>query len=77
MERAAAAALLDGEGGPWRIRSGALIYRDAPLEKQGALGSLIKRIIGNPVTHTYRAVLESKRTRKRIEGIFEVTNFTK
>ena len=39
--------MLDGEGGPWRIRSGALIYRDAPLEERRTRAVALRR--GLPV----------------------------
>lgn len=65
--------MLDGEGGPWRITSGKLIQRDAPIEERGALGSFLGAVVGNPVTYTYRAVLEGKQDRAALDGILEVT----
>ncbi len=66
--------LLAGEKGPFRIISKELIQRDAPVEEQGMLGKIVGQIIGNPVTYTYRAVLEEKKTRRRLAGIFEITD---
>jgi hypothetical protein len=65
--------MLDGQGGPWRITSGKLIHRDAPIEERGVLGSMLGAVVGNPVTYTYRAVLEGKQDRSAISGIFEIT----
>jgi hypothetical protein len=65
--------MLDGDGGPWRITSGKLIQRDAPIEERGALGSILGAVVGNPVTYTYRAVLEGRQDRGQVSGILEVT----
>ena len=65
--------LFEGAGGPWRITSTQLLERHAPVEEQGMLGAVVRKLIGNPVTYTYRAVLEDKATRSKIPGIFEVT----
>lgn len=64
--------MLDGEGGPWRITSKELLYRDAPLEEHGWLGAVIGAIVGNPVTYTYRAVLEGKVEPRPITGLLDV-----
>lgn len=65
--------MLDGPGGPWRITSHKLVQRDAPLEEGGAATGLIGKLIGNPVTYTYRAVLESKLRPEKLQGLLEVT----
>lgn len=65
--------MIDGEGGPWRISSQKLLERDAPIEERGALGSILGAVVGNPVTYTYRAVLEGKQDRASMQGILEVT----
>lgn len=64
-------ALIDGEGGPWRVTSKALLFRHAPLENRGVLGALVGAAVGNPVTYTYRAVLETKGG-KAINGLLEM-----
>ncbi|MBK8011874.1 MAG: hypothetical protein IPK13_11030 [Deltaproteobacteria bacterium] len=64
-------ALIDGEGGPWRVTSKTLLFRHAPLENRGVLGSLVGVAVGNPVTYTYRAVLETKRG-KPVTGLLEM-----
>ncbi len=66
-------ALLDGEGGPWKLETSALLDRHAPIEEQGAVGALLGRALGNPVTYTYRGVLEEKGSSARVPGIFEVS----
>lgn len=66
-------AMVDGKGGPWRIRSKELLFRNAPLENKGMLGSMLGAMVGNPVTYTFRGVLESKKTRQKIPGLFEVS----
>ncbi len=62
-----------GEGGEWRITSGPLIRRNAPLESNGVLGSMAKAIIGNPVTYELRATLEERGSTAKVPGILEVT----
>lgn len=53
------------------LRSGRLLYRDAPVEDLGVLGRLVMPFTGNPVTYVYRA-----RAREGagapVEGILEV-----
>lgn len=56
----------------WRITSHALLFRHAPVEEHGVLGSLVGRVVGNPVTYTHRATLEI-RGKGKVEGILEVT----
>lgn len=66
-------ARFKGEGGEWRITTTEVLHRDAPIESQGMLGSVIKQVVGNPVTYTYRGYLEERGSGARIEGIVEVT----
>lgn len=67
-------ARMKGEGGEWRITTTRLLQRSAPVEERGvALGSIIGAIVGNPVTYTYRGVLEERGTGAKIPGIIEVT----
>ena len=65
--------LMDTEGGPWRITSGTLLRRHAPIEEEGLLGRMVSSVIGNPVTYVYRAVLEAKGSSEKHEGILEVS----
>jgi hypothetical protein len=37
------------------LRSGRLLYRDAPIEEMGVLGKLVGPFTGSPVTYVYRA----------------------
>ncbi len=46
---------IEGGAAPLTIRSGALLYRDAPVEDLGLLGKLVAPFIGSPVTYVYRA----------------------
>lgn len=65
--------MLDGEGGPWKLTTGELLRRDAPLEERGVLGSVLGAVVGNPVTYTYRGVLATRRDRSELHGILEIT----
>lgn len=65
--------MVDGDGGPWRLTTRELLWRDAPLESRGFVGAMIGSVVGNPVTYTYRATLEEQKTRREVRGIFEVT----
>lgn len=65
--------MLDAEGGPWRITSRQLLYRQAPIEEQGVLGKMVSPVVGNPVTYVYRAVLEERGSKDKHEGILEVS----
>ncbi len=60
-------------GGAWRLTSKKLLYRYAPVEERGLLGSIVGTLIGNPVTYTYTGVLEQKKSATKIRGIFEIT----
>ena len=67
-------ARFKGRGGEWRIRTGELLHRSAPVEERGALlGSMLGAIIGNPVTYTFRGVLEERGSGAKVAGIVEVT----
>ncbi|MCK6547423.1 hypothetical protein L6R52_16355 [Myxococcota bacterium] len=65
--------MVDGDGGPWRLTTNELLWRDAPLEKRGLVGAMLGRVVGNPVTYTYRGTLEERQTRRTLTGIFELT----
>lgn len=65
--------LLDTDGGQWRITSRTLLRRNAPIEEEGLLGRMVSSVIGNPVTHVYRATLEEKGSSEKHEGILEVS----
>ena len=58
--------------GEYKIKAVNLIYRHAPLEENGFLAKVLSKLIGNPVTYTYRATLSSS-THQNITGILEVT----
>ena len=66
-------ARFKGEGGEWRLRTTKLLHRSAPIEEQGMLGRVLEAFVGNPVTRTFRGVLEERGTGARVEGIVEVT----
>ncbi|MEQ8274853.1 MAG: hypothetical protein RMA76_12720 [Deltaproteobacteria bacterium] len=67
-------AMVKGDKGEWRLTTTKLLQRFAPIEDRGAiLGGVIKGIVGNPVTYTFRGVLEERGTKKRIPGIVEIT----
>lgn len=57
--------------GPWRIRTRKLLYRDAPLERHGWLGTLLGKVLGNPVTHHFRAELAAPKG--VVPGILEIS----
>lgn len=44
--------VVDGE--PILVRSGRLLYRDAPIEEMGVIGKLVTPFTGSPVTYVYR-----------------------
>jgi hypothetical protein len=62
---------VQGEAGPMSIRSGTLLYRDAPVEDLGFLGKLVAPFLGSPVTYVYRA-LATEEGGESVEGILEV-----
>lgn len=67
-------AMVQGDKGEWRVTTTTLLSRFAPIEDRGAvLGGIIGGIVGNPVTYTFRGVLEERATKKRIPGIIEIT----
>ncbi|ADO75740.1 hypothetical protein [Stigmatella aurantiaca] len=65
-------AEVSGEGGPWMLRSTSLLLRSAPVQDLGVLGSLVKSVVGSPVTYVMRAVLE-RPGHPAVEGLMEVT----
>ncbi|HZA13682.1 MAG TPA: hypothetical protein VE618_04275 [Myxococcaceae bacterium] len=50
----------------------ALLHRSAPVQELGALGILVRPIVGSPVTYTYRAVLE-RSDAAPLAGVMEVS----
>lgn len=57
---------------PLELRSGALLFRHAPVEELGLLASVVKPFAGSPVTYTYRATLKGAGD-EPIPGILEVS----
>lgn len=67
-------ARFKGAKGEWRVTTNKLLFRDAPIEERGAvLGSMIGAVVGNPVTYTFRGVLEERGSKRKIPGIVEIT----
>jgi len=56
---------------PLTIRSGRLLYRDAPVEELGLLGPLVRPFTGSPVTYVYRAAAQEGGAAP-VDGILEV-----
>lgn len=54
------------------LRTTSLLHRSAPVQELGALGVLVRPIVGSPVTYTYRAVLE-RRDGHPLPGVMEVS----
>ncbi len=75
LERSAAAGVpafraeLEGDG--LVLRSGALLFRDAPVESLGVLAPLVRPFVGNPVTYVYRAVA-TRPGGEELAGILEI-----
>lgn len=75
LERRASAAFtatFQGGVGTFSIRSGRLLFRHAPLDELGLLGSVVSPFVGAPVTYTFRATL-SEAGRPDVPGILEVS----
>ncbi len=53
------------------IRSGRLLYRDAPIEALGVAGKLVTPFTGSPVTYVYRATATDT-ANPPVDGILEV-----
>ncbi len=60
-----------GSEDPIQIRSGRLLYRDAPIEDLGVPGKLLTPFTGSPVTYVYRATAREG-AHAPVEGILEV-----
>jgi hypothetical protein len=65
-------AELSGAGGPLTLRSTSLLLRNAPVQDLGVLGSLVKPVVGSPVTYVMRAVL-ARPGQPDLHGVMEVT----
>ncbi len=65
-------AELSGAGGPVTLRSTSLLLRNAPVQDLGLLGSLVKPVVGSPVTYIMRAVL-ARPGQPEVQGVMEVT----
>jgi hypothetical protein len=55
----------------WRLETSELIRRDAPIEEFAIIGKLLRPIIGDPVTYTYRAVLTDAASKLTLPGVLE------
>jgi hypothetical protein len=62
---------VSGEPTSVDLRSGRLLYRDAPVEDLGVIGKLVRPFTGNPVTYVYRGEATDGGAAP-IEGILEV-----
>lgn len=65
--------LVETAAGVYTLEPLARLFRYAPVEEHGMLGSIISSFVGNPVTITYRAVL-SGGSCGPVPGILEVTH---
>ncbi|WP_224367890.1 hypothetical protein [Hyalangium versicolor] len=65
-------AELSGPDGPLTVRSTSLMLRSAPVQDLGVLGSLVKPVVGSPVTYLMRAVLV-RPGQPDVPGVMEVT----
>jgi hypothetical protein len=65
-------AELSSAQGPVTLRSTSLLLRNAPVQDLGVLGSLVKPVVGSPVTYVMRAVLE-RPGQPALPGVMEVT----
>jgi hypothetical protein len=65
-------AELSGAGGPVTLHSTSLLLRSAPVQDLGFLGSLVKPVVGSPVTYIMRAVL-TRPGQPDVQGIMEVS----
>lgn len=65
-------ATVSGAGGTVTLRSTSLLLRSAPVQDLGVLGSLVKPVVGSPVTYIMRAVL-SRPGQPDVQGVMEVT----
>ena len=71
-KRAGWEAELSGAGGPMTLRATSLMLRTAPVQDLGVLGSLVKPVVGSPVTYLMRAVLQ-RPGQPDVQGLMEVT----
>jgi hypothetical protein len=63
---------LSSEGGPLTLRATSLLLRNAPVQDLGMLGSLVRPVVGSPVTYLMRAVLQ-RPGQPDVQGLMEVT----
>ncbi|HYH98728.1 hypothetical protein [Hyalangium sp.] len=63
---------LNGAGGTLLLRSTSLLLRNAPVQDLGLLGSLVRPVVGSPVTYLMRAVLQ-RPGQPDVKGLMEVT----
>jgi hypothetical protein len=63
-------------GARYRVTTESELHRNAPLEGRGMLGRMLRPLVGNPVTYTYRARLQRDGAdvgEKSLSGIAEIT----
>jgi hypothetical protein len=65
-------AELGGAQGLFTLHSTQLLLRSAPVQDLGFLGSLVKQVVGSPVTYLMRAML-SRPGQPDVPGVMEVT----
>lgn len=65
-------AELSGADGSIFLRATSLMLRSAPVQDLGLLGSLVKPVVGSPVTYLMRAVLQ-RPGQPDVQGLMEVT----
>ncbi len=63
---------LSGADGLMTLRATSLMLRTAPVQDLGVLGSLVKPVVGSPVTYVMRAVLQ-RPGQPDVQGLMEVT----
>jgi hypothetical protein len=65
-------AALSSTRGALTVRATSLLLRNAPVQDLGLLGSLVKPVVGSPVTYVMRAVLQ-RAGQPDVQGLMEVT----
>lgn len=63
---------VSGAGGPISLKATSLMLRTAPVQDLGILGSLVRPVVGSPVTYLMRAVMR-RPGQPDVPGLMEVT----